>query len=40
MNVRVPYKKLDFIEHLMNNMTLNSDIISLGWKKMDEKDSD
>ena len=40
MNVRVPYKKLDFIEHLMNNMTLNSDIISLGWKKLDEKDSD
>ena len=40
MNVRVPYKKLDFIEHLMNNMTLNENIISLGWKKLDEKDSD
>ena len=40
MNVRVPYKKIDFIEHLMNNMTLNENIISLGWKKLDEKDSD
>ena len=40
VNVRVPYKKLDFIEHLMNNMTLNENIISLGWKKLDEKDSD
>ena len=42
VNVRVPYRKLDFIEHLMNNMTLNDDVISLGWKKNDEdeKDSD
>ena len=41
VDVRVPYRKLDFIEHLMNNMTLNDDVISLGWKKSDdEKDSD
>lgn len=36
MIVRVPVKKIDFIEHLMNNMTLNENIISLGWKKMDD----
>lgn len=42
MNVRVPIKKLDFIEHLMNTMTLNDNIISLGWKKSDDitKDDD
>ncbi|MBR1377014.1 MAG: MgtC/SapB family protein [Bacilli bacterium] len=41
MNVRVPVKKLDFIEHLMNTTTLNESIISLGFKKMDDdKDGD
>lgn len=38
VNIKVPYKKLDFIEHLMNAMTLNKYIISLGWKKLDDKD--
>ena len=41
ITVRVPNRKMDFIEHLMNSLTLNDDIISIGWKKQDEvKDSD
>ena len=38
--VRVPHRNLNFIEHLMNSLTLNEDIISIGWKKQDEKESD
>ncbi len=40
--VKVPNRKLDFIEHLMNSLTLNDDIISIGWKKVldERKDSD
>lgn len=42
MIVRVPVRRIDFIEHLMNSMTLNNDIISLGWKKVEDniKDED
>lgn len=35
VKVRVPITKLNFIEHLMNAMTLNEHIISVGWKKLD-----
>lgn len=38
-NVRVPIVKLNFIEHMMNAMSLNDSILSVGWKKL-EKDDD
>ena len=31
--VRIPSVKLNFMEHVMNAMTLNENIISIGWKK-------
>lgn len=37
VKVRIPYKKLDFIEHMMNTLTLNENIISLGWMKLEEE---
>ena len=33
VKVQIPNAKLNFMEHLMNAMTLNDDIISIGWKK-------
>lgn len=38
INIKVPVKKLDFIEHLMNAMTLNKYIMSLGWQKIEDKE--
>lgn len=40
--IKIPSTKLSFMEHLMNAMTLNEDIISIGWKKeyLDEKESE
>ena len=41
--VQIPTTKLNFMEHMMNAMTLNDDIISIGWKKEfleNEKESD
>lgn len=40
--VKLPYNKLNFMEHVMNAMTLNDDIISIGWKKeyLEEKESE
>lgn len=35
VKVRIPRNKLNFIEHLMNAMTLNNNILSIGWKKED-----
>lgn len=33
VNICIPSAKLNFMEHMMNAMTLNEDIISIGWKK-------
>lgn len=38
VKVKIPGNKLNFIEHLMNAMTLNDNIISIGWKKEDNNE--
>lgn len=38
VKIKIPNARLNFMEHLMNAMTLNDHIISVGWKKEESEE--